>query len=222
MLTATHVRDGYVDFDHYGLIAERDFQNCLKRCAPSAGDVLIVSVGATTGRSAIVRNSPPFAIVRSVLLLRPLIDPDFFLRWTQSPWTFNWMSNASGASAQPHLYISDVRRMPVPLPSLGEQHEIVRRVDSLFRLADAVDRRAAEAAMRTEKLTQAILAKAFRGELVPTEAERARSEARDYEPATALLERILTGRHAKGVPLVEGRSPGRRAKTNSRSTKLNL
>jgi type I restriction enzyme, S subunit len=41
-----------------------------------------------------------------------------------------------------------------------------------------------------ERLTQAILAKAFRGELVPTEAELARREGREYEPASVLLERI--------------------------------
>jgi type I restriction enzyme S subunit len=40
---------------------------------------------------------------------------------------------------------------------------------------------------RADKLTQAILAKAFRGELVPTEAELARKEGRDYEPASVLL-----------------------------------
>ncbi len=38
--------------------------------------------------------------------------------------------------------------------------------------------------------TQAILAKAFRGELAPTEAELARQEGRDCEPASVLLERI--------------------------------
>ena len=43
---------------------------------------------------------------------------------------------------------------------------------------------------RAEKLTQAILAKAFRGELVPTEAELARQEGRTYEPASDLLIRI--------------------------------
>jgi type I restriction enzyme S subunit len=31
---------------------------------------------------------------------------------------------------------------------------------------------------------------AFRGELVPTEAELARREGREYEPASVLLERI--------------------------------
>ena len=49
-----------------------------------------------------------------------------------------------------------------------------------------------------EKITQAILAKAFRGELVPTEAELARQEGRSYEPASALLERIRAEREAAG------------------------
>ena len=35
-----------------------------------------------------------------------------------------------------------------------------------------------------------ILSKAFRGELVPTEAELARQENRTYDPASALLEKI--------------------------------
>lgn len=39
-------------------------------------------------------------------------------------------------------------------------------------------------------LWEAVLAKAFRGELVPTEAELARREGRDYEPAAVLLERV--------------------------------
>jgi type I restriction enzyme S subunit len=41
------------------------------------------------------------------------------------------------------------------------------------------------ATARADKITQAMLAKAFRGELVPTEAELARQEGRDYEPASA-------------------------------------
>jgi type I restriction enzyme S subunit len=73
---------------------------------------------------------------------------------------------------------------------LAEQHEIVRRVEALFQLADAIEKRVAAATARADKLTQAILAKAFRGELVPTEAELARRKGRAYEPASVLLERI--------------------------------
>lgn len=70
-------------------------------------------------------------------------------------------------------------------------------------IADAIEQRVA----RADKLTQTILAKAFRGERVPTESELARQEGRDYEPASILLERIsreranaLAGRAAKRRP----------------------
>ena len=129
MLTAKHVRDGFVTFEGCEMISEFDFNKCAARCKPEKGDILIVSVGATTGRAAIVSQSRPFALVRSVLLLKPLIPARFFLRWLQSQWCLNWMSQASEASAQPHLYICDTKRMPVPLAPVEEQHRIVAKVD---------------------------------------------------------------------------------------------
>ena len=45
------------------------------------------------------------------------------------------------------------------------------------------------ATARANKLPQAILSKAFSGELVPTKAELARAAGRTYETAEALLER---------------------------------
>jgi type I restriction enzyme, S subunit len=182
MLSAKHVRDGFVTLDGAGLISEINFLKALERCAPENGDILIVSVGATTGRSAIVQDCPAFAIVRSVLLLKPLLPAMFLLRCLQSPWCFRWMTQASGASAQPHLYIKDSKRMPVPIPPLPEQQEIVRRVESLFALADQIEARYAKAKAQVDKLTQSILAKAFRGELVPQDP--------NDRPASVLVERI--------------------------------
>ena len=66
----------------------------------------------------------------------------------------------------------------------------------MFRLADTTEARVATATARADKLTQVILAKAFRGELVPTEADLAREEGRDYERASALLARIRAERTA--------------------------
>ena len=51
---------------------------------------------------------------------------------------------------------------------------------------------------RTKKLRQSILAKAFSGALVETEAELARREGRDYEPADVLLERIKAEQEKSG------------------------
>ena len=55
----------------------------------------------------------------------------------------------------------------VPFCPLVEQKEIVRRVEELFALADQIEARYAKAKAYIDKLTQSILAKAFRGELVP-------------------------------------------------------
>jgi type I restriction enzyme, S subunit len=88
------------------------------------------------------------------------------------------------------LSISKVAAVELELTDLEEQQEVVRRVNALFKLADAIEKRVAAATQRADKLTQAISAKASRGELVPTEAELARAEGRDYEPASISLEGI--------------------------------
>ncbi|MFQ2201828.1 restriction endonuclease subunit S [Aeromonas hydrophila] len=53
----------------------------------------------------------------------------------------------------------------IPKPSMEEQAEIVRRVEQLFTYADTIEQQANAAKERVDNLTQAILAKAFRGEL---------------------------------------------------------
>ena len=103
-------------------------------------------------------------------------------------------AKSKSSAGQQGVSGADIKGQPIAMPPLAEQHEIVRRVNTLFKTADAIEKRVAAATARAEKLTQAILAKAFRGELVPTEAELARKEARDYEPASVLLERIGTER----------------------------
>ena len=93
-----------------------------------------------------------------------------------------------------------IRRGGADYPLLPEQREIVRRVSALFALADGIEAKLSAALERVDALTQAVLAKAFRGERVPTEAELARAEGRTYEPASALLERVRAERDATPKP----------------------
>ena len=123
----------------------------------------------------------------------------------------SWMMGDAREVARKTLNLEQLRTLPVPLPPLAEQHEIVRRVEQLFALADRLEAQLAAARTRVDRLTQSILAKAFRGELVPTEADLARREARPYEPASALLERIRT--NASNSP--SAKAPRRRKKSAS-------
>ena len=66
---------------------------------------------------------------------------------------------------QPNLSPLKMGKFVVPLPPLVEQHEIVRRVGLLYERADAFDQEVAAASRRCERLTQAVLGKAFAGKL---------------------------------------------------------
>jgi type I restriction enzyme, S subunit len=83
---------------------------------------------------------------------------------------------------QPNLNLSMIKSWEVPFPSLAEQQEIVSRVETLFKAADALEARYLKAKAHVDKLTQSILAKAFRGELVHQDP--------NDEPASVLLARI--------------------------------
>jgi type I restriction enzyme S subunit len=82
----------------------------------------------------------------------------------------------------PDLGIQNIKDFSVPIPPLPEQQEIVRRVEALFAFADRIEERYAKVKAHMDKLTQSILVKAFRGELVPQDP--------NDEPASVLLERI--------------------------------
>jgi type I restriction enzyme S subunit len=90
-------------------------------------------------------------------------------------------------SAQPKLTQSNMNRIRVPVAPISEQQEIIRRVEALFKTADALEARYLKAKAHVDKLTQSILAKAFRGELVPQDP--------NDEPAAVLLERIRKQRN---------------------------
>ena len=79
--------------------------------------------------------------------------------------------------------------MHFSLPPLAEQQEIVRRVEGLFALADQIEARFTKAKAQVDKLTPSLLARAFRGQLVPQDPTD--------EPAEKLLARI---RRPSGAP----------------------
>jgi type I restriction enzyme, S subunit len=98
------------------------------------------------------------------------------------------------AGNMPKINQETLMGTPIKLPSVDEQDEIIRRVDRLLALADRIQARYEAAKMKVDRLPQSTLARAFRGELVPTEAELAEREGRPHESADQLLQRIRTAK----------------------------
>ena len=84
-----------------------------------------------------------------------------------------------------------------PIAPLPEQRAIVSKIEQLFSDLDNGIENFKKAQEQLKIYRQAVLKNACEGKLVPTEAELARSEGRDYEPADVLLTRILEERRAK-------------------------
>lgn len=125
------------------------------------------------------------------------VYPRYLLRALQDQAHHMLRAVRSSTHGTKRLESPTLKTWPIALPPFAEQHEIVRRVDALFALANKIEAEVATAREKTEKMRQSILAQAFSGRLVPTEAELARREGREYEPASVLLERIRSGERAK-------------------------
>lgn len=201
-------------FESVGLkFISQSFHRRLAKSALHPGDVAVVRSGYP-GVSCVIPDTLPEANCADLVVVRPssTLNSHYACIFINSSFARNYVESEKVGIAQGHFNVGSMRKTPLPLPPLEEQVEIVREVEALFKLADAIERRVAAASLRAKRLTQAILAKAFRGELVPTEAELARREGREYEPASVLLERIKAEREKDAATAAANRKPGLRRK----------
>lgn len=99
-----------------------------------------------------------------------------------------WKVKSDGVS-QSNINAKKLSAFEFELPSIAEQTEIVRRVEILFAYADRLEVRLQTARTAADRLTPSLLAKAFRGELVPQDP--------NDEPASELLRRLREARAAE-------------------------
>ncbi len=156
------------------------------------GGEVLVNVRGTLGGVAVVSHDlKGWNISREVAVV-PIstANPEFIAYWIASLAAQNWLTSVVKGVAYSGINIEDLRQLPVAIPSMLEQEEIIRRVKDLFALADKIEARYEAVKRQVNRLPLSILGKAFRGELVPTEAELAERECRTYESAEQLLARI--------------------------------
>ena len=102
----------------------------------------------------------------------------------------------SGTTNVAAIYQKQLFQLSIHITDLEEQTEIVRRVEELFVFADRIEQKANATLERVKKLTQSILAKAFRGELTADWRAANPELISGEKSAEALLERIKAEREA--------------------------
>ncbi|HIF9343065.1 TPA: restriction endonuclease subunit S [Photobacterium damselae] len=188
LLSARNVRDGYLCLDNVDYVGEEEYQKLRKRCDPNQGDILI-SCSGSVGRISLVDTDDKYVMVRSAALVKVMDEflvNSYLVYVLQSPELQKRIEESSKSTAQSNLFLGPIKELEIPLPSISEQKEIVRLVDQYFAFADTIEAQVKKAQTRVNNLTQSILAKAFRGELVEQDP--------NDEPADKLLERIAAAR----------------------------
>lgn len=158
------------------------------------GDVLITRAGprSRAGITCIVRGDQPMLMLCDkayrVRVDRSKIHPQMLNLLLNSPEVLDEIDGMKTGISESGVNLTQAkfRELALSVPHIAEQTEIVRRVETLFAFADRLEARLAQAQTAATRLTPALLAKAFRGELVPQDP--------NDEPAAELLRRLQAER----------------------------
>jgi type I restriction enzyme S subunit len=168
------------------LYLEAHVQEQIKRYTVCENDVYLTIVGASIGDSGVIPAKCHGANLTEnaakITEFTKQVNSKFLAYWLRSERLQALIKLEIKSGAQGKLALKRIKTLPTPFPNFDEQSEIVRRVESLFTMADTVEKQYKAAKARTNRLTQSILAKAFCGELV--------EQDENDEPASQLLERI--------------------------------
>jgi type I restriction enzyme, S subunit len=213
ILPGDHVQDGvpYIrpaDIEHGAVVigelkrTTREIASNYRRSSLRAGDIVLSIVG-TIGKVLVVTAELEGAnITQSSARIRPPagIATEYLRRALQSPLLTQQYDKYRFGNAVQRLNVEHVRSLAVPLAPTIEQDAVVKALEQTetTRIGETLVRMKAQLAW----LDSAILAKAFRGELVPQDA--------NDEPASVLLERIRAERNGH-VPASGQRSRRKRA-----------
>jgi type I restriction enzyme S subunit len=128
-------------------------------------DLLVTITGANLTRSAhVVEDIDDAYVNQHIALVRPAAPETaaYLHLWLISPahGRKTLLTDSYGAG-RPGLNLTNIRQVPVALPPLAGQHEIVERVWQLMAMVDQVEERLSDAALACSRSTQARLARAF-------------------------------------------------------------
>lgn len=133
------------------------------------GDIIFSSFISENIRACILPKLKTKAIAKAdCFCIRPdetIIDKKFLLYILVSNITYSQLTSHIHGATRPRINTTQLKTIRIPLVSLKEQEEIVRRVESLFAKADAIEQQYKSLKEKIDTLPQALLHKAFKGEL---------------------------------------------------------
>lgn len=165
------------------------------------GDIMFSRM-ATVGRAGLITREYDGALFNYHLMRLRLesvvIEPYFFIYFVRGAKVVaDHVRAMNHGMTRDGINTEQLLTMPVAVAPRQEQARIVDVIESHFSRLDDAMATLERVERNLKRYRASVLKAAVEGRLVPTEAALARQEGRDYEPASVLLERILTERRRR-------------------------
>ncbi|MDT9195955.1 restriction endonuclease subunit S, partial [Limnospira sp. PMC 1245.20] len=191
-ITISAINDGKLNLSKATrFVSKSYFESRSPQRKPAKGDILF-SVTGSIGIPVLVDTCELFTFQRHIGILKVnknLTLEKYLLYILGSEQIKRQGLDVATGTAQLTIPLGGLRNFQIPLPTLEEQKEIVKRVEKLFKVIDIIEQEHQKASKLLDRLEKATLSKAFRGELVPQDP--------NDEPAAVLLERIQAERQTQ-------------------------
>ncbi len=165
----------------------------LKEHAIYPGDLAIRALGTPAPRACRIPNNIGLAIVKAdcirVKVADDSIESGYVLFALNSPPTQHRTEKKIHGLGRPRLNLSEIKAIPLPLPSQAEQGQIAHEVERLLVAADRLATKLNRQLEGARATRQSLLSEAFAGKLVPQDPKD--------EPISVLLDRIQAAREAE-------------------------
>ena len=166
VINPSHINNGIIIPDTNVSISNEKYQK-LKVYKLINNDVILGRRGEM-GRAALYNESYGNCICGTgsiILRCGSNLYPKFLTFYIRSPFCIEYLNSNSVGTTMINLNQKIIKSLKVPNVSYLEQQEIVSRVESLFAKADAIEQQYKSLKAKIDTLPQAILHKAFKGEL---------------------------------------------------------
>ncbi len=149
-------------------VSEEDYQSYISNKFTEKGDLLLGRVGAGIGETAVVDIDLEFAIYVSLALVKTFkkyTDSNYLAIVFNSPYGVKYAKGniSSGGGSAGNFNLGRIRSFPIPFPPLQEQKQIVKKIESLFKICDELEEKIGESKKSSEMLMQSVLREAFVG-----------------------------------------------------------
>jgi type I restriction enzyme S subunit len=144
--------------------------NGLKNVEVFENDILLNITGASIGRVCLAPKDMNGARVNQhvcIIRVNNELRPSFLNIYLSSPIIQNLINNGNYGVTRQSFTKAQILELEIPIPVMDEQEIILSNVESLFAKADAIEQQYKTLKASIDNLPQALLHKAFKGELVP-------------------------------------------------------